>query len=129
MKYCDELQALLDVTAGDSSATSNPAQTMQLLLLAQMCSACEDSGEPSPTTGDSVPPKVDSENAEVLMAILRSADQLPELLLGLVKSCIQQLQQEGSRETTGQLAEALPGEAPGCGELLKSKPSSYRVPW
>lgn len=102
---------------------------MQLLLLAQICSACEDSGELPPTTGDSAAPKIDSENVEVLMAILRSSDQLPELLLGLVKSCIQQLQEEGSRETTGQLAEALPGEAPGCGELLKSKTSSYKVHW
>jgi len=102
---------------------------MQLLLLAQICSACGDSGESSPTTGDSVAPKVDSENVEILMTILRSADQLPKLLLGLVKSCIQQLQKEGSRETTGQLAEALPGEAPGCGELLKSKTSSYKVYW
>ena len=102
---------------------------MQLLLLAQICSACEDSGESPPTTGDSTAAKVDSENAEVLMAILRSADQLPELLLGLVKSCIQQLREEGSRERTGQLAEALPGAAPGCGELLKSETSSYRVSW
>jgi hypothetical protein len=102
---------------------------MQLLLLAQICSACEDSAESAPPTGDSAAPKVDSENVEVLMAILRSADQLPELLLGLVKSCIQQLQEEGSRERTGQLAEALPGAAPGCGELLRSKTSSYKVSW
>lgn len=129
IRSCDYLQALLNATAGDSSAASNPAQTMQLLLLAQICSACEDSGEAPPTTGDSAAPKVDSENVEVLIAILRSADQLPELLLGLVKSCIQQLQEEGSRETTGQLAEALPGEAPGCGELLKSKTSAYKISW
>ncbi|KAL0024070.1 hypothetical protein WJX79_002966 [Trebouxia sp. C0005] len=88
------LKALLNATAGDSSAASNPAQTMQLLLLAQICSACEDSGEAPPTTGDSAAPK-----------------------------------EEGSRETTGQLAEALPGEAPGCGELLKSKTSAYKISW
>ena len=60
------------------------------------------------------------------LSIIQSAEALPALLLNLVTSSLEQLQQEGRSAAPGlalpgqALPEALPGQAPGCGELLKA---------
>jgi len=123
------LQALLSVGPENSIHPFNPAQTMQLLLLAQICAACEDSDSSSPKAAETSSSRSNAEAVEALLAVLRTADQLPGLLLGLVKSCVQQLPQVSSRGSQGLLPEALPGEAPGCGELLKSKKLSQKALW
>ena len=100
---------------------------MQLLLLAQICGACESNADSSsPAAEESASLKHNADAIEAVLAAVRTADQLPEVLLSLVKSCIQQLHQSSSRGAAGQLAEALPGEAPGCGELLKPQAPSHR---
>ena len=102
---------------------------MQLLLLAQICSVWEDGSDASAAaTGDSSSLQPNAEGAEALLGIIKAADQLPELLLGLVKTCVEQLQSADGKAQAGLLAEALPGEAPGCGELLKSNVSSCMTP-
>lgn len=72
--------------------------------------------------------------ATAALSAIRSAASLSSLLLGVVKASIQQLQEQGTAEGQGLLGsalpgpalpgpalpEALPGQAPGCGELLKS---------
>ena len=67
--------------------------------------------------------------AVAALSAIRSATELPSLLLTILKASTQQLQQQGNAaEGHGllgsalpgpALAEPLPGQAPGCGELLK----------
>lgn len=121
------LQVLLTATAGANTAGLSIAQTMQLLLLAQICGACDGNGDSSsPAAEESASLKRNVDVIEVVLAVVRTADQLPEVLFSLVKSCLEQLHLHSSRGAAGQLAEALPGEAPGCGELLKPQAPSHR---
>lgn len=120
---------LLDANRGTSPC---PEQAHQLLLLAELCAGCEDTGDASPKAADTAEPKVTRKNAEAvenLLTAVRSAEQLPELLLGLVKAYVQQLQQADAPSAALQLPEALPGEAPGCGELLKSYKHQQTLAW
>ena len=124
------VQALLwDAKQGISPS---PEQAHPLLLLAELCAGCEDIGDASPKAADTADATVTRKNAEAvegLLTALRSAVQLPELLLGLVKAYVQQLQQADAPSATVQLPEALPGEAPGCGELLKSYKHQQMLAW
>ena len=117
----DSLQALLLDTQDNQGTLASPAQAAQLLLLAEMSSACDASGDASPKAADAAAAGGNSEAVEGLLSALRSAEQLPGLLLGLVNGCVQQLRQADApagTEAGSELPEALPGEAPGCGELL-----------
>ena len=105
---------------------------MQLCLLAQLCSVCEISEDASPKASEApktAATKSNAESVEALLAALRSAEQLPGLLLGLVKGFVQQLQHADGKATPGQLPEALSGEAPGCGELLKPCKPVQKLAW
>lgn len=109
-----------------------PGQALQLVLLAEVCAGCEDAGDASPKAADAADATVTRNNAEAVegvLAVLRSAEQLPELLLGLVKAFVQQLHQADAPAATGQLPEALPGGAPGCGELLRSCKRRHMPAW
>lgn len=126
----DPVQALLlDANPG---TLPSPGQAHRLLLLAELCAGCEDTGDASPKAADTADAAATRKNAEAvegLLTALRSAEQLPELLLRLVKAYVQQLQQADAPSATGQLPEALPKEAPGCGELLKSYKHQPRLVW
>lgn len=124
------VQALLS----DANQGTLPSreQAHQLLLLAELCAGCEDTGDASPKAADTAEPKETRKNAEAvegLLTAVRSAKKLPELLLGLVKAYVQQLQQADAPSATVQLPEALPGEAPGCGELLKTCKHQQTLAW
>ena len=110
----------------------SPEQAFCLVLLAEVCAGCGHAGDASPKAANTADATVTKNHAEVVegpLAALRSAEQLPELLLGLVKACVQQLHQADTPAVTGQLPEALPGEAPGCGELLKSCKHQHTLAW
>lgn len=105
---------------------------MQLLLLAQLYSACGDAGDDAPKAAESSQASATKSNAEAveaLLATLRSIEQLPGLLLTFVRGCVQDLQEADVTAGPGQLPEALPGQAPGCGELLKGSSPSQMVAW
>ena len=105
---------------------------MQLHLLAQLCSVCDDTGDASPTAAETTGPsatKSNAESVESLLAAMRSAERLPGLVLRLVRRCMQHLQPKELSSTPGLLPEALPGEAPGCGELLNSSKPAVRSIW
>lgn len=122
----------LDAQENNQDTLHSPEQALRLVLLAEVYAGCADTGDASPKaadTGDATVTRGNAEAVEGLLAAFRSAEHLPELLLGLVKACVQQLQQADARAATGQLPEALPGEAPGCGELLKSCKHRPTVAW
>ena len=126
------LQVLLLGAQDEQGTFPGPAQAMRLLLLAELCASCEETGDASPKAADAADAVATRSNAEAvegLLAALRSAEQLPELLLGLVKGCVEQLQQTDAPAAAGQLPEALPGEAPGCGELLNSSKPLQTLAW
>ena len=121
---------LLDAQENNQGSFPSPEQALRLVLLAEIYAGCADTGDASPKAADTPDATFIRNNAEAvegLLAALRCAEQLPELLLGLLKACVQQLQQAGAPAATGQLLEALPGEAPGCGELLKSCKHEYML--
>ena len=95
--------------------------TINLRLLAQICTACQDSSDASPGAAEDAPASGNAEAVEAVLTVIRSAEQLPKLLLSVVNASVQQIQQlENSEGRAGLLREALPGEAPGCGELLRT---------
>lgn len=128
------LQALL-LDAEDTSP--RPAQIARLLLLAELSAACEGTGDASPKLADAAVADAASVNAQAvegLLSALRSAEQLPALLLGWLKGSVRQLQQANApagagAEAGAELPEALPGEALGCGELLKNNKLRQTKPW
>lgn len=125
---------LLSDAQDHQGTLTSPAQTAQLLLLAELSAACDGTSDASPKVADAADAVTgNAEAVEGLLSTVRSADQLPELLLGSVKGCVQQLQQADAPEETAEagaeLPEALPGEAPGCGELLKHNELQQTNPW
>ena len=123
---------LVDAQEKSQRIVPSPEQALQLVLLAEVCAGCVDTGDAPPKAADTADATVTQNNAEAvegLCAALRSAEQLQELLLGLVKACVHQLHQADAPATTGQLPEALPGEASGCGELLKSCRHQHMLAW
>ena len=123
---------LLDAQENKQGTLPSPEQALRLVLLAEVCAGCEDTGDTSPKAADTADATANRNNAETvegLLSALRSAEQLPELLLGLVKACVQQLRQADAPAALGQLPEALPGGAPGCGELLNSCKHRHKLAW
>ena len=113
------LQVLLSDTCSADADKPLNMRVVQLRLLAPICTACQDSND-TPTgaaEGESAPSN--AEAVEAVLAVIKASEQLPQLLLSVVTECVQQIQQaESSEGRAGLLCEALPGEAPGCGELL-----------
>lgn len=78
--------------------------------------------------------------SSAVLSAIQSAEGLPALLLNLVEMCIQHLQQQSTATTAStsqattrpgaaatSLPEALPGQAPGCGELLQTRMTSHDI--